>query len=580
MDAPAVTRRRYFSKEIPGQPVRLPNGQSIKFHVTTKGKGVLIVDDEILAALLENAARQRQGGVIEIDEHEYDSMTWNSNGPTVETPSAAVPIFPGKLVHDDSAVIPASFYHSGDLGDVIYGGPLFRELGGGKLILGPANMTPMQTREPMTPARFRLIAPLMAVQPYISSVEWSQTIPDGLTYDVNQFRLSIIRERCDVLPGMNLARAQLKHFEQRLDADTEPWLTIDDPLKLTGKSVVISRSLRYHNPRFNWREVMRLYGSEAVFLGSESEWREFCRNFGSVDYHKCNDLLEVARIIAGVKLFIGNQSAPYAIAEGLKQNAILEVGMQAPNCMFGRANAWQVARTPFQLPRLESFVAKRTEPIEFDEDYFMHGQEKGVSNYSNYSWLGEITVALAKAIKRHLGICAADTVLDYGCARGYLVRAVREIGLSAGGWDISKWAIENCDESVKDCVQLVPETAETQFDWIIAKDVLEHVPASDLQRTVTALLNVARKGMFIVVPLSNQDGGPYVGPLDNKDATHITRWTLGTWLKFMRKCSKDFVYQGSYHIPGIKQASEPYEGSCGFITTKRIRQDTEKDGID
>lgn len=569
-DAPGMTRRRYFSKEIPSQPFRLPNGQSIRFDRAQNNKGVLIVDDEVLAALLDKAVRNKQGGVMEIDEQEYDRVTWNGSVPVIRTQADVVPTFQGQMVvDDDTSLSSVTYYHSGDLGDVIYAGPVIRELGGGRLTLGPENRTPMPTREPMTPNKFRLIAPLLAAQPYISSVEWSQTLP-AVTYDLNQFRMSIISEQCDIKPGMNLARVPLKHFGQRLEADSEAWLTVDEPLTLTGKSVVISRSLRYHNPRFNWKEVMRLYGQDAIFLGTESEHREFCRNFGAIDYHKCNDLLEVARIIAGVKLFIGNQSAPYAIAEGLKQNAILEVGLQAPNCYFLRPNVWHVARTPFQLPRLETLTNRHIDPIEFNEDYFMRGEETGVSNYTNYTWMGELTHQLASAIVQYVGIKPGDTVLDFGCSRGYLVRALREQHVNASGMDISQWAIENCDGTVKEHVGPVAETSARQFAWVIAKDVLEHVPTTDLKHTVTNLLQAAEKGMFIVVPLSHRDGGPYVGPRDNSDATHVTRWTLGTWLKFLRKCSTDFIYEGSYHIPRIKQASEPYEASCGFLTATRM----------
>ena len=38
----------------------------------------------------------------------------------------------------------------------------------------------------------------------------------------------------------------------------------------------------------------------------------------------CNNFLEMAELIKNSKLFIGNQSSAFAIAEGLKVNRILE----------------------------------------------------------------------------------------------------------------------------------------------------------------------------------------------------------------------------------------------------------------
>jgi hypothetical protein len=54
-------------------------------------------------------------------------------------------------------------------------------------------------------------------------------------------------------------------------------------------------------------------------------------------------LLQIARVIAGSRLFVGNQSCPAAIAEGLKHSMILEVYRDLPNCCFERVeriNAW------------------------------------------------------------------------------------------------------------------------------------------------------------------------------------------------------------------------------------------------
>ena len=51
------------------------------------------------------------------------------------------------------------------------------------------------------------------------------------------------------------------------------------------------------------------------------------------------DFLEVGQIIAGSKLFIGNQSAAYTVAEGLKHNLIQETSPRIPSSYFNRSNA-------------------------------------------------------------------------------------------------------------------------------------------------------------------------------------------------------------------------------------------------
>jgi hypothetical protein len=57
---------------------------------------------------------------------------------------------------------------------------------------------------------------------------------------------------------------------------------------------------------------------------------------GEVPHYKTKTLLEAARVIAGADLYVGNQTATHAIAEGLKKRIILEVWPEGPNCIVHR----------------------------------------------------------------------------------------------------------------------------------------------------------------------------------------------------------------------------------------------------
>lgn len=209
------------------------------------------------------------------------------------------------------------------------------------------------------------------------------------------------------------------------------------------------------------------------------------------------------------------------------------------------------------------------EAIAFTEDYYLRGEQSGLSNYTNYRWLPSLTRPLARRIADQIGLTTEQTVLDFGCARGYLVRALRELGFNAYGCDISAWAIDNCDPNVVRYLkcQSLPDRS---FHWIIAKDVLEHVPKDKLEQTLQALMDEAILGLFFVVPLARENGAEYVAPPDNQDTTHVTRWTLETWIKYLGSIDKAFTVTGSYHYPGIKPASSKWDWSCGFLTCKRI----------
>lgn len=208
---------------------------------------------------------------------------------------------------------------------------------------------------------------------------------------------------------------------------------------------------------------------------------------------------------------------------------------------------------------------------QYGEDYFMRGQQCGISNYTNYRWLKEPTIALAKRLVEVLDIKPADTVLDYACARGFLVKAFRLIGVDAWGYDISDWAIQNCHPDVTGYVSTGSHWST--FDHITGKDFFEHVPEPEMSGVMRSILGAFRKNVLLIVPLSRVIGQSYIRPEDNSDVTHVVRWPLETWLDFVQSHVTDdnVSVSGSWHIPGLKPSSPSPIKSCGFIHIKRYQ---------
>jgi hypothetical protein len=204
--------------------------------------------------------------------------------------------------------------------------------------------------------------------------------------------------------------------------------------------------------------------------------------------------------------------------------------------------------------------------MNYDEDYYMRGKEKGISLYENYRWMPELTMPMTETIINHLGIKIRDTVLDFGCARGYLVKALRQYQMSSFGVDCSEWAIKNCDSEIKDYVRCIKHFHQLgQYDWIIAKDVLEHI--GDLNTCIVSLMSSAVKGIFVVVPLVGDDGS-YEVPEYEQDVTHIHRLSLNGWAeKFM---GPGWAVTAQYRLPGVKDNYSQYAWGNGFITCRRI----------
>lgn len=204
---------------------------------------------------------------------------------------------------------------------------------------------------------------------------------------------------------------------------------------------------------------------------------------------------------------------------------------------------------------------------QFDEAYFMDGIRSGKSNYVSYQWMPERSLSFAKALIDTLGIKRDESCLDLGCARGYAVKALRRLGVNAVGFDTSEWAIKNCDPEVE---KYVSTAMPPQADYVLAKDVFEHVPIDELRAYIKWIFGHCEKAALIMVPLSPAYGQKYVREEDEKDATHIHRWSLNEWMEiFHTHSNQKWSVSGSWHIEGLKPTSWSHPRSCGFITLRK-----------
>jgi hypothetical protein len=245
------------------------------------------------------------------------------------------------------------FRHSGDVGDIIYALPTIKALGGGVLMVGSL---PGVTRAGNGVAQsIPLFQELCVRTGYVFAVvNYMHGFPDLV--DLDGFRETLGGVQANGLggePGLNIAEATWRAHrvgahgpEHHATTDppvwSAPWLKVDRPERVDGRSVVFARSPRYRNPAFPWRRIWEAYGARAVFLGLPDEHRAFEREVGAVPHLRTADLMEAARIIAGAELFVGNQSALYAVAEGLKARTIQETCPGQPNCIFPRPGALHV----------------------------------------------------------------------------------------------------------------------------------------------------------------------------------------------------------------------------------------------
>ena len=203
----------------------------------------------------------------------------------------------------------------------------------------------------------------------------------------------------------------------------------------------------------------------------------------------------------------------------------------------------------------------------YDSDYYENGIESGKSLYSNYCWRKTETTTLMRNLSDHLNIKKGMKILDYGCAKGYLVYSFVQNGIDAYGVDISEYATSKCFDDVANnirCIKTISDLPKNwgTFDCVIAKDVFEHVNAATLTE-ILGELAMRTKKIFVVVPLG--DGEKYIDPDQELDQSHILKEPLGWWKKMM--ISTNWIIEEAVtHMPEVKPRYKDKPGSHAFIT--------------
>jgi len=203
----------------------------------------------------------------------------------------------------------------------------------------------------------------------------------------------------------------------------------------------------------------------------------------------------------------------------------------------------------------------------YNEDYYEHGTDLKISGYQNYRWLPDQTRAMCSSIVSFAGIDKEDRVLDFGCAKGFIVRAMNELGYDCRGADISEYAISKSHESVRGKLTLLDPNRMDQwfdgerFDVVVCKDVLEHIPHEVIDELLRTLRRTSSR-LLAVVPLG--ENGKYVIPDYEDDVTHVIRENKDWWMSRLVQAGFENI-RFEYTVPGIKENWSHFPLGNGFF---------------
>ena len=139
---------------------------------------------------------------------------------------------------------------------------------------------------------------------------------------------------------------------------------------------------------------------------------------------------------------------------------------------------------------------------QFGQKYFDGDRLYGYGGYSYHPRFWQETV---KRFRNHYGLSENASVLDVGCAKGFMLHDFKELmpDLCIAGIDISPYALEHAMEFVKPYLQIgnakeLPFENDS-FDLVISINTIHNLPPVECKQAVREVQRVSRKGSFITM---------------------------------------------------------------------------------
>jgi len=141
----------------------------------------------------------------------------------------------------------------------------------------------------------------------------------------------------------------------------------------------------------------------------------------------------------------------------------------------------------------------------FDEEYFT----AGTTGYKGYEDFPVNEYKVEKILRYK-----PKSVLEVGCAHGFIVEKLNSLGIPAWGIDVSKYAVENrAHHNVIEGDVLDIPFKDDYFDFVYSSDMLEHVPEDQVSTAIDEIARVGKRGLLEITYDKT--------PMDIDD-THVT----------------------------------------------------------
>ena len=180
---------------------------------------------------------------------------------------------------------------------------------------------------------------------------------------------------------------------------------------------------------------------------------------------------------------------------------------------------------------------------QFGRDYFDGDRMHGYGGYQYHPRFWTDTVAL---IRDHYRLADDASVLDVGCAKGFMLRDFQQLMPAARlqGVDISTYAIESAHPDVKELLSVADARslpfADASFDLVTSINVAHNFDLDGCAKAILEVQRVAKEQAFVVVDAWRSEEERVA--LNQWVLTCVTAMHVDDWKAFFDRIG----YRGDY----------------------------------
>lgn len=159
----------------------------------------------------------------------------------------------------------------------------------------------------------------------------------------------------------------------------------------------------------------------------------------------------------------------------------------------------------------------------YNDLYFKeYRTEVGKSAYAENK---ELKQNFVRDAKRIVDLFNPRRVLDIGCALGFLVEALRDLGVEAYGMDISEYAVNNVRDDIKGYCKVgsiadgIPLELPKEYDLVVTVEMMEHLYPEDAEKAIKNICSITDTVLFSSTPD------------EINDPTHVNVQLPETWAR-------------------------------------------------